>query len=148
MASKMWGDWSRLKNLAVRMNNLINKEQLQERLDMLGEEILAKVKENIFNNSLPLAPLSDAYLRKKGEGLPILVRTGEWVNALEVKSVSLSANGITVFIGGGNEELLGGLTVAELTSYIEEGTMYQPGRPVSLRNVSWPPAVLILCASR
>lgn len=135
MASRLWGDWKKLKMIAVQFKNFFRRDKnIQQDLLDIGEYLLETLKENVRNSAFDLAPLSIDYAERKPEGLPILVLTEEWLDALKTEKVDVSDKSFTIFIGAGDEKLRNGLTVETLTTYIEEGTPSgsQPPRPIFL----------------
>lgn len=127
--SKVYGDWKKLKKA---LNNLGKfTDDIQEVGKKAGEYVELKIKDNIENQSLNLAPLAQEYWRRKiAEGYDprILIRTGEYLDSIKIVDIQETGNGISIFVGVEDGITETGISMSELATYIEYGTRKQPAR--------------------
>ena len=126
----MTGDWQRagitLKHIQTQLAPAF-KAQLYED----GEFILEKLQGHIDSQDLGWTPLSDSTIRLKHGDSTIYVETGELRDGLVVRRIKSASNGCTVFVGGSPwKHHSSGLTMCELTIYLEYGTSKMPARPL------------------
>lgn len=132
MASRLHGDWGRLRRI-TRINKPFLNEALKAELIEIGNEILEKIVSNVVNQSLGLEPHSPNYRHNK-DGTILYLR-GNWVNQLRVVDVIMQQNGLVVFIGGSKDDSYQtywgeSVPMDVFTDWIENGTINQPPRPV------------------
>lgn len=103
-----------------------------ETLEEVAEEVAVQVKDHtkksIYDQSLDLAPLSSsyaAYKEKAGLDPRILIATGYYVDRITV----LNGGPGVYFVGVPNEAAPNGVSLTELSTWLEFGTTRMPPRP-------------------
>lgn len=126
----MTGDWQRagitLKHIQTQLTPAFKAELYEN-----GEFILEKLQGHIDSQDLGWTPLSDTTIRLKNGNSTIYVDTGELRDGLVVRRIKSASNGCTVFVGGSPwKHHSSGLTMCELTIFLEYGTSKMPARPL------------------
>ncbi|MMZ51273.1 hypothetical protein D1872_130080 [compost metagenome] len=129
MTSGLYGNWGAIN---VHLRNLQRANYKDKVLKPIGELIAQRVRQNIMQQRLAFEPLVEEYLSRKiaqGYDSRILAKTETFVDAIEVKDIQSSGNSFNVIVGvkdGSEQE--SGISLEELSYYIEYGTDRQPAR--------------------
>lgn len=121
MASKVFGDWGRLKNLAKNLPKDL-KQAMEEVNENKANEIQAHMKGIIYNQTEAWPPIKEDTKNRKGSS-KALIETGTLVESISVQG---SGDEIVVAPTGSNPS---GLSNQELGSIHEYGTEVVPPRP-------------------
>jgi hypothetical protein len=130
MSAELYGDWDKALKIFNNMKGLSTSDMAYEIIDT-GDEIAERIKEYIMNQELALLPLVESYRdRKVAEGYDprILIRTGEFVDNIEVTDVDESDNTAMVFVSVKDGVGQTGINLKELAEYLEYGTSRMPAR--------------------
>jgi hypothetical protein len=136
MPSKLFGDWNKFNRTLNKLAN--NASQYQGVVQSMSDKIVENLWDIIESQSIYLEPLKEEYLRRKiAEGYDerILIRTGDFLNSLQVLDIQSDGDSMTVFIGVEDGETKTGISMRELSYYLEFGTEKMVGRHPMLR--SW-----------
>lgn len=125
--SGLYGDWNKLRDVLKSWEH----KQVKKVAEEVAETIADKVREHIFNQDLNFAPLVEEYRQRKisdGYDPRILIRTGSFVESIEVKSINYVGDKVTVIVGVKEGITETGIDMTDLAEYIEYGTFKQPAR--------------------
>jgi hypothetical protein len=128
--SELYGDWDKALKTFQNMKGLSTSDMAYEIIDT-GDAIADRIKEYIESQDLALQPLTEEYLnRKVSEGYDprILIRTGEFVDNIEVTDVDESDNTAMVFVSVKDGTTSTGISLKELAEFLEYGTSRMPAR--------------------
>lgn len=127
--SELYGDWEELKRI---LHNLSDMDSTYEEIIIdMGHKIAEKVKELISTQSIYLEPLEAEYRQQKameGQDGRTLIRTGDFLDSIEVVDIQVSGDDVEVFISVKDGVTETGISMRELAQYIEYGTRNQPAR--------------------
>lgn len=135
--SELYGDWDKALRMMNNLKGLETHELAYELIDV-GDNIAERIKEYIEEQSLAMEPLVEEYKNRKvreGYDPRILIRTGEFIDAIKVTDVEETDKTalVVISVDGGQTET--GIDMKELAQYLEYGTSDMPARyPITL---SW-----------
>ena len=126
---EIFGDWDKFAQTLNALQD--NTEAYKTVVRQMGAEIVERIWDLIESQSIDLEPLVEEYRRQKvfeGYDERILIRTGNFLNSINVTDIKVSGYDIEVKIGvdGGTTET--GLSMHELASFLEYGTSKMQGR--------------------
>ena len=129
VTGEIYGDWDRLDRILKSLQR--NRREYHDVIMDVGEEIADRIKELISSGSLNLEPLVAEYRAQKladGYGDTILVRTGDYVNSIQVVDIEPKGYDMDVFISVGDGMTRTGISMQELAEFLEYGTSKMTGR--------------------
>lgn len=134
--SNLFGDWDKFKHVLNKLSK--NAEQYQGIVISMSEKIVTEIWDLIESQSIELEPLVEEYRQRKiSEGYDerTLIKTGDFLNSIDVLDISANGDELTVFIGVEDGVTETGLSMKVLAEYLEYGTENMVGRYPILR--SW-----------
>ena len=127
--SELFGDWNKLKRVLHNLNN--NHQQYEQVIISMGNKITERIWDLIESQSIFLEPLQEEYKKRKiaeGKDERTLIRSGDFLNSIQVIDIRSDGEELTVFIGVEDGITETGIPMRELAEYIEYGTVNQPAR--------------------
>lgn len=129
MSSELFGDWEKLKHVLRKLAD--NPHQYEHIVISMADKIVERIWDLIESQSIELEPLVEEYRQRKvAEGYDerILIRTGDFLNSIQVTDIQTNGDDITVLISVEDGRTETGISMKELAQYIEYGTSNQPAR--------------------
>lgn len=129
ITGETYGDWDKFAQTLQALKE--NTEAYHNVIKQMGEEIATRIWDLIESQSIDLEPLKEDYRRKKiaqGYGNDILIRTGDYLNSIDVTDIRVSGYDIEVEIGILDGTTSTGISMKELAKYLEFGTSKMVGR--------------------
>ena len=126
---RFYGDWDSVPIKLTFIQGIINRG-MKEQLQKLGEDYVEAVRRHIEVQNLPIIPLADSTVRKKGHA-DWLRDSEEFIDKLKYKVDDNSSTFIV--IAGAHEEDKhqgAGVSMKRLAEWQEYGTYSIPPRPV------------------
>lgn len=125
-----FGQWAEagvvLTNIATKLNPTFQAQMNED-----GDMILQKMRGHIAAQDLGWTPLSDHTIELKNGNSTIYVETGYLMGNLEVRRISSSAFGATIFIGASSGKTHpSGENFSDIMMWLEYGTSRIPSRPL------------------
>jgi hypothetical protein len=127
--SKLFGDWDKLQHVLRKLSE--NGDQYQGIVYSMADKIVEKLWELIESQAIEMAPLKEEYLKRKiAEGYDerIAIRTGDYLNSLQVTDIQSDGESLTVFISVEDGVTQTEISMKDLANYLEYGTSNQPAR--------------------
>jgi len=127
--SRLFGDWDKFRHILTKLSD--NEEQYFAVGRSMGDKIAEKIWDTIESQEPDFAPLVEEYRQQKiREGYydRIMIRTGDYLNSIQVTNVESNGDQLSVFVGveGGKTETK--LDMTELAQFLEYGTSKMPAR--------------------
>lgn len=129
VTGKLTGDWDRLDRVLKGLRD--NRRAYHDVIMDVGDEISERIKQLISSGELNLEPLVAEYRAQKlkdGYGDTILVRSGDYVNSIQVVDIKPKGYDMDVFISVGDGMTRTGISMQELAEFLEYGTSNMTGR--------------------
>lgn len=129
VTGEIFGDWDKFERILKNLRD--NRPSYQHVIRYMGEQITETIWDLIESQSIDLEPLVKEYeFRKIKEGYDerILIRSGDFINSIQVTDIRVSGYNIEVVIGVEDGITRTGITMKELAQYLEYGTEDMPGR--------------------
>ena len=129
MSGEIFGDWDKLEQTlkALAKNNEAYKRVIRD----ISEKITEAIWDLIESQSIELEPLVKEYeFRKIKEGYDerILIRSGDFLNSIQVTDVRVRGYDIQVHIGVEDGMTQTGISMKDLAYFLENGTEDMPAR--------------------
>ena len=129
VTGEVFGDWDKLEQTlkALQQNNRAYQNVIRQVADKITEAIWDLIE----SQSIELEPLVKEYeFRKIKEGYDerILIRTGDFINSIDVTDITIQGNDIRVFIGVRDGVTKTGISMQQLAEFLEYGTEDMPAR--------------------
>lgn len=129
ITGELYGDWDKLERKIKALQN--NRREYHDVIMDVGESISDRIKSLISGGELDLEPLVAEYRARKtqdGYGDNILVRSGDFVNSIQVVDIQPKGYDLDVFVSVGDGMTRTGISMQELAEFLEYGTSKMTGR--------------------
>lgn len=129
VSGEIYGDWDKFERILKNLRD--NRESYQHVIRYIGEQITERIWDLIESQSLDMKALVQEYeFRKIKEGHDerILIRTGDFLNHIQITDIQVNGYDMMVHIGVEDGITKTGISMKDLAYYLEYGTKEMPAR--------------------
>lgn len=129
VSGQVYGDWDKFERILKNLSK--NRPDYQYVIRYMGEQITENIWDLIESQSLDMQALVKEYAAKKnieGYDSRILIRSGDFLNSIQVTDIRSDGYHMTVKIGVEDGFTRTRISMVDLGYYLEYGTRNMPAR--------------------